>query len=86
MCHLVDAAAVDAYGSESHGDADALIEIVDGLYALLGSASAKHVLTKRGDALHHLCVQFACGGVEDMTHPAWSDDGKSLAVGDVVMA
>ena len=49
MCHLVDAAAVDAYGCEGHRDADALIEIVDGLYALLGSGSAEDVLAKRRD-------------------------------------
>ena len=58
---------------------------MDGLYALLGRGSAEDVLAKRRDALHHLFVQFACGGVEDMTHPAGSDDGKSLAVGDIVV-
>ena len=86
MCHLVDAAAVDAYGCEGHRYADVLIEIVDGLYALIWSGSAEDVLAKRRDALHHLFAPFASGGDDDMTHPAWSDDGKSLAVGDVVMA
>ena len=66
---------------ECHRDADALIEVMDGLYALLGSGSAEDVLAKRRDALHHLFVQFAGCGVEDMAHPAWSDDGKSFRVG-----
>ena len=64
MCHLVDAAAVDAYGCEGHRYADVLIEIVDGLYALLGSGSAKDVLAKRRDALHHLFVRVMGTGTE----------------------
>ena len=86
MSHFVDAAAIDAHLTQSHGDAHFLIEMMNSLDGLFRRVNAKHMAAKGEETLHYLSVQLTLGVMQNMVHPARCDNGKALTMRDVVMA